>query len=56
MNKVFKLVGDLVPLKVAHDLMHLLIEGVGEDDEKVDSLLRSFFYMTHPFHLLILEQ
>jgi AP-4 complex subunit epsilon-1 len=42
MNKAFELAGDLVPLKVAHDLMHLLIEGVGEDDEKADSLLRSF--------------
>jgi AP-4 complex subunit epsilon-1 len=42
MNKVFELAGDLVPLKVAHDLMHLLIEGASEDDEKANSLLRSF--------------
>jgi AP-4 complex subunit epsilon-1 len=42
MNKVFELAGNLVPLKITHDSMHLLIEGAGENDEKADSLLRSF--------------
>jgi AP-4 complex subunit epsilon-1 len=41
MNQVFELAGDLVPPKVAHDLMRLLAEGAGEDDEEADSLLRS---------------
>ncbi len=41
MNQVFELAGDLVPPKVAHDLMCLLAEGAGEDDEDADSLLQS---------------
>ncbi|KAG0630461.1 hypothetical protein M758_1G179700 [Ceratodon purpureus] len=41
MNQVFELAGDLVPAKVAHDLMRLLAKGAGEDDEEADSLLRS---------------
>uniref|UniRef100_A0A7I4ACE8 Clathrin/coatomer adaptor adaptin-like N-terminal domain-containing protein n=1 Tax=Physcomitrium patens TaxID=3218 RepID=A0A7I4ACE8_PHYPA len=41
MNQVFELAGDLVPVKVAHDLMRLLSKGAGEDDEEADSLLRS---------------
>jgi hypothetical protein len=41
MNQVFELVGDLVPPKVAHDLMCLLGEGAGEDGEDADSLLQS---------------
>ncbi len=41
MNQVFELAGDLVPPKVAHDLMRLLAEGAGEDDEDADSLLQS---------------
>lgn len=41
MNQVFELAGDLVPAKVAHDLMRLLAKGCGEDDEEADSLLRS---------------
>ncbi|CAK9214313.1 unnamed protein product [Sphagnum troendelagicum] len=41
MNQVFELAGDLVPPKVAHNLMHLLAEGAGEDDEDADSLLQS---------------
>jgi hypothetical protein len=39
MNQVFELVGNLVPPKVAHDLMCLLVEGASENDEKADSLL-----------------
>jgi AP-4 complex subunit epsilon-1 len=38
---VFELAGDLVPPKVAHDLMCLLAEGAGEDDKDADSLLQS---------------
>lgn len=41
MNQVFELAGDLVPAKVAHDLMRLLAKGAGEDDQQADSLLRS---------------
>jgi hypothetical protein len=40
MNQVFELAGDLVPAKVAHDLMRLLAKGAGEDDVEADSLLR----------------
>ncbi|CAM6074271.1 unnamed protein product [Sphagnum tenellum] len=40
MNQVFELAGDLVPPKVAHNLMHLLAEGAGEDDEDADCLLQ----------------
>lgn len=41
MNEVFELAGDLVPAKVAHDLMRLIAEGAGEEDEDADSKLRS---------------
>jgi hypothetical protein len=41
MNHVFELASNLVPPKVAHDLMCLLVEGASEDDEKANSLLRS---------------
>ncbi|CAM6082363.1 unnamed protein product [Calypogeia fissa] len=41
MNQVFELAGDLVPAKVAHDLMRLIAEGAGEEDEDADSQLRS---------------
>lgn len=41
MNAVFELSGDLVQPKVAHDLMRLIAEGSGEDDEESDSLLRT---------------
>ena len=41
MNKVFEHAGDLVNIKVAHNLMRLIAEGSGEDDEDADSLLRS---------------
>ncbi|KAL3689733.1 hypothetical protein R1sor_016042 [Riccia sorocarpa] len=41
MNQVFELAGDLVPPKVAHDLMRLIAEGAGEEDEDADSQLRS---------------
>ena len=40
MNKVFEHAGDLVNIKVAHNLMRLIAEGFGEDDG-VDSQLRS---------------
>ncbi|KAL5550092.1 hypothetical protein UlMin_000268 [Ulmus minor] len=33
MNKVFEHAGDLVNIKVAHNLMRLIAEGFGEDDE-----------------------
>ncbi|XWS49371.1 hypothetical protein CRYUN_Cryun13aG0157900 [Craigia yunnanensis] len=41
MNKVFEHAGDLVNIKVAHNLMRLIAEGFGEDDETADSQLRS---------------
>jgi AP-4 complex subunit epsilon-1 len=41
MNQVFEHAGDLVPTKVAHDLMRLIAEGAGEEDEDADSQLRS---------------
>ena len=41
MNQVFEHAGDLVPIKVAHDLMRLIAEGAGEEDEDADSQLRS---------------
>lgn len=48
MNKVFEHAGDLVNIKVAHNLMRLIAEGFGEDDDNADSQLRSsavcYFY------------
>ncbi|XP_008231757.1 PREDICTED: AP-4 complex subunit epsilon [Prunus mume] len=41
MNKVFEHAGDLVNVKVAHNLMKLIAEGFGEDDDSADSQLRS---------------
>ncbi|XP_071730558.1 AP-4 complex subunit epsilon-like [Rutidosis leptorrhynchoides] len=41
MNKVFQYAGDLVNPKVAHNLMRLIAEGFGEDDDTADSQLRS---------------
>ncbi|KAK6930683.1 Clathrin/coatomer adaptor, adaptin-like, N-terminal [Dillenia turbinata] len=41
MNKVFEHAGDLVNSKVAHNLMRLIAEGFGEDDDAADSQLRS---------------
>ncbi|XP_057963942.1 AP-4 complex subunit epsilon [Malania oleifera] len=41
MNKVFEHAGDLVSIKVAHNLMRLIAEGLGEDDDTSDSQLRS---------------
>ncbi|TQE04464.1 hypothetical protein C1H46_009880 [Malus baccata] len=41
MNKVFEHAGDLVNVKVAHNLMKLIAEGFGEDDDDADSQLRS---------------
>nr|XP_043628124.1 AP-4 complex subunit epsilon [Erigeron canadensis] len=41
MNKVFQHAGDLVNPKVAHNLMRLIAEGFGEDDDTADSQLRS---------------
>ncbi|KAL2517322.1 AP-4 complex subunit epsilon [Abeliophyllum distichum] len=41
MNKVFEHAGDLVNTKVAHNLMRLIAEGFGEDDNTADSQLRS---------------
>lgn len=41
MNRVFEHAGDLVNAKVAHNLMHLIAEGFGEDDDTADSQLRS---------------
>ncbi|KAE8677506.1 AP-4 complex subunit epsilon [Hibiscus syriacus] len=41
MNKVFEHAGYLVNIKVAHNLMRLIAEGFGEDDDNADSQLRS---------------
>uniref|UniRef100_A0A2P2MR77 Clathrin/coatomer adaptor adaptin-like N-terminal domain-containing protein n=1 Tax=Rhizophora mucronata TaxID=61149 RepID=A0A2P2MR77_RHIMU len=41
MNKVFEHAGDLVNSKVAHNLMRLIAEGIGEDDDCTDVQLRS---------------
>lgn len=41
MNKVFEHAGDLVNAKVAHNLMRLIAEGFGEDDDTADTQLRS---------------
>lgn len=41
MNRVFEHAGDLVNIKVAHNLMRLIAEGFGEDDETADCQLRS---------------
>ncbi|XP_042038975.1 AP-4 complex subunit epsilon-like [Salvia splendens] len=41
MNKVFEHAGDLMNAKVAHNLMKLIAEGFGEDDDTADSQLRS---------------
>ncbi|EPS59762.1 hypothetical protein M569_15042, partial [Genlisea aurea] len=41
MNKVFEHAGDLVDIKVAHNLMRLIAEGFGEDDDAADTQLRS---------------
>lgn len=40
MNKVFEHAGDLVNVKVAHNLMRLIAEGFGDDNDAADSLLR----------------
>ena len=40
MNRVFEHAGDLVNIKVAHNLMRLIAEGFGEDDGTADSQLR----------------
>ncbi|CAO2181945.1 unnamed protein product [Urochloa humidicola] len=41
MNRVFEHAGDLVNIRVAHNLMRLIAEGFGEEDEGADSQLRS---------------
>ncbi|KAL6985573.1 hypothetical protein U1Q18_018949 [Sarracenia purpurea var. burkii] len=41
MNRVFEHAGDLVNIKVAHNLMRLIAEGFGEDDDTADTQLRS---------------
>ncbi|XP_031097335.1 AP-4 complex subunit epsilon-like [Ipomoea triloba] len=41
MNKVFENAGDLVNMKTVHNLMRLIAEGFGEDDNTADTQLRS---------------
>ena len=58
MNKVFQHAGDLVNPKVAHNLMRLIAEGFGEDDDTADSQLRSsavwnYNIMLHLYSCLI---
>ena len=52
MNKVFEHAGDLVNIKVAHNLMRLIAEGFGEDDETADSQLRSSAVCNLTYHFL----
>lgn len=40
MNKVFEHAGDLVNIKVVHNLMRLIAEGFGEEDDNADGQLR----------------
>lgn len=40
MNQVFELGGDVVQPQLAHNLMRLIAEGTGEDDEEADAGLR----------------
>lgn len=55
MNKVFEHAGDLVNVKVAHNLMKLIAEGFGEDDDTADSQLRSSAVRDfHTWHILTL--
>jgi AP-4 complex subunit epsilon-1 len=57
MNQVFEHAGDLVPPKVAHDLMRLIAEGAGEEDEDADSQLRSSaICITYQIFILLLNQ
>ena len=41
MMQVFELGGDVVPQQLAHNLMRLVAEGAGEEDEGADAELRS---------------
>lgn len=52
MNKVFEHAGDLVNIKVAHNLMRLIAEGFGEDDDAADSQLRSSAVCYFVVHLV----
>ena len=52
MNKVFEHAGDLVNIKVAHNLMRLIAEGFGEDDDAADSQLRSSAVCNFVVHLI----
>lgn len=52
MNKVFEHAGDLVNIKVAHNLMRLIAEGFGEDDDAADSQLRSSAVCYFVVHLI----
>ncbi|KAL6009380.1 hypothetical protein ACLOJK_022609 [Asimina triloba] len=52
MNRVFEHAGDLVNPKVAHNLMRLIAEGFGEEDEGADSQLRSSANHRKPTYLL----
>lgn len=55
MNKVFEHAGDLVNVKVAHNLMRLIAEGFGEDDDAADSQLRSSAVCYLIYSLFILD-
>ncbi|CAI5501348.1 unnamed protein product [Closterium sp. Naga37s-1] len=53
MNSVFEVAGDVVRPKVAHDLMRLIAEGSGGDNDDADSRLRSSAVGAHavsPLH------
>jgi len=40
MNEVFEMGGDLVPVQTAHNMIRLLSEGTGQDDQEDDELRR----------------
>ncbi|KAK4795513.1 hypothetical protein SAY86_027839 [Trapa natans] len=42
MNRIFEHAGDIVDIKVAHNLMRLIAKGFGGDHESADSQLRSY--------------
>ncbi|KAK4771067.1 hypothetical protein SAY87_031599 [Trapa incisa] len=55
MNRIFEYAGYLVDIKVAHNLMRLIDEGFGEDNETADSQLRSSALEISWFMLFLLQ-
>lgn len=62
MNRLFEHAGDLVNIKVAHNLIRLIAEGFGEDDDNADSQLRlsavrfcNILYMVQCIDILLFQ-